>query len=60
MAEARPHMLQQTRQLREATMMQLANQNLNAITAANCIAEFDKTTDYIARMLQMQPIADHA
>ena len=61
MAEVRPALLQMPQQQREATMVQLATQNLAAITPAKCIAEFHKTTQYIGRMLQMQPILqDHA
>ena len=59
MAEVRPQLQQQTSEQRQATLMQLGEQNLNVVTAEQCVASFRKTTTYIPAMIQLQDINDH-
>ncbi len=60
MAEQRPLLNQQVVAMRNATMIQLCEQNLAAITAESCVTYFRRTTRYVPQMLQMQQIVDHA
>ena len=59
MAEVRPQLQQQAQAQRHATLLQIGAQNLDAITAANCVKSFRKTTTYIPAMVQMLAINDH-
>jgi hypothetical protein len=60
MAEQRPLLNLQVMAMRNATMIQLCEQNLAAITVESCVAYFRRTTGYVPRMLQLLEIVDHA
>ena len=62
MAEVREQMNEQPLQECHATLPQLAEQDSSAIrpTPEMCINSFRKTTAYIAPMIQMTPVHDHA
>lgn len=59
MSEVRYQLAEQSIQQKQATLLQIASQNLSEITVQNCSNSFRKTTTYIPSMLQLFEINEH-